>query len=202
MSFDPATSDLSPLFRDPRMFDSRSAFRRAGFDVFDPAKDTEIMVAAHPAAPGFLFKKYIPGTEKRERENYASRVAGADKLRELIAARDLHRIVVPRKWIRDLPIGGQILIVDRLPILSSERSIRAFRDIDDTSLRELCVVLYEIRGLDSNAKNIAITDDGKIAFVDTENWRRDKEGYLRRIKEYLPKDRRKLAKKIFAELDR
>ena len=47
--------------------------------------------------------------------------------------------------------------------------------------------------------NLPFTEDGKIAFIDTERWHRDKD-YLRLIGDHLPSDRRKQAEDVFKEL--
>jgi hypothetical protein len=91
VAFDPTSLDLDALFTDPDMFDSRRAWRRAGFEVLDPAKDTECMVAAHPTAPGYLFKKYTSVISRREqRANYASRARGASRARLEQQERPVH----------------------------------------------------------------------------------------------------------------
>lgn len=207
MSFDPKSIDLDGLFSDPDMFESRKAWRRAGFDVLDPAKDTECMVAAHPSAPGYLFKKYADDVSKKEqRANYAARIEGAARLAELIRREGLQHILVPRKHLHDLPRSfgksARILVVERLDIVGRDESERRYQDIADGVLRDLLRVLVKLPGLDSNSKNVQFTQGGKIAFVDLENWgRKDrKEVKLKSIGSYLSKDRLKLARKILDEL--
>lgn len=208
MIFDPAALPIDALFTDPDMFDSRKAWRRSGFDVFDPGKDTEVMVAAHPSAPGYLFKKYtdeVGSTEQRD--NYAARVEGAARLARFIEREQLAHVIVPKKYLHELPkhVFGRkslVLVVERFDLVGRDASEHRFRHVDEPVLRELVRVLVKFRGLDSNSKNIQFTPEGKIAFVDLENWDQGdrKATWLKSVGTYLSKDRRALAAKLIAEL--
>lgn len=207
MVFDPTSLPLGALFTDPNMFDSRRAWRRAGFDVLDPAKETEVMVAAHPTAPGYLFKKYADDVETREQnENYAARIEGARRLAELIRRERLDHIVVPAKHLHHLPSSfgksSRLLVVERIDVVGRDASEARYEKIAEAVLRDLLRALVAFPGLDSNSKNIQFTRAGMIAFVDLENWgRTDRDRVrLKSIGEYLSKDQRKLAKKILGEL--
>ena len=206
MTFDPTSIDLDRLFTDPAMFDSRRTWRRAGFEILDPAKDTECMVAAHRSAPGYLFKKYTDDISQREQlANYEARIEGARRLAELIHRQSLQHVLVPRKYLHALPTSfgkSRVLVVERLDIVGRDESERRYHAIADNVLRDLLRVLVEMPGLDSNSKNVQFTHSGKIAFVDLENWRRKDrdEVRLKSIGSYLSKDKRKLARKILDEL--
>jgi len=208
MTFDPKSLDLGRLFTDSAMFDSRKAWRRAGFEVLDPAKDTECMVATHRSAPGYLFKKYADDvSQKEQRANYAARIAGAARLAELIRRESLQHVVVPKKYLHTLPTdfgkSSHVLVVERVDIVGRDASERRFNNIADDVLRDLLRVLVAVPGLDSNSKNVQFTQAGKIAFVDLENWgRTDRDRVkLKSIGEYLSKDRLKLARKILDDLE-
>jgi len=208
VTFDPKSLDLDGLFADPDMFDSRKAWRRAGFDVLDPAKDTECMVAAHRSAPGYLFKKYADDVSQKEQHaNYAARIEGAVRLAELIRRERLVHVVVPVKHLHDLPKSfgksSSVLVVERLDVVGSDASERRYLDVGDGVLRDLLRVLVAFKGLDSNSKNVQFTQGGKIAFVDLENWGRTdrNEVRLKSIGSYLSKDRLKLARRILDELE-
>ena len=203
MVFDPTSVGLAALFTDPSMFHSRRAWRRAGFDVLDPAKDTECMVAAHPSAPGCLFKKYPDDVSRREQNaNYTARIEGAGRVAEFIRRRGLQHVAVPKKYLHELPRafgkGQHVLVVERMDVLGKDESERRFRDVAEPVLRDLLRVLVELPGLDSNSKNVQFMRDGRIAFVDLENWDRpDRDTVtLKSIGSYLSKDKRKLARKI------
>ena len=209
MTFDPRSLDLASMFTDPVMFDSRRAWRRAGFDVFDPAKDTECMVAAHPAAPGYLFKKYPDDVPQRtQRENFAARAEGARRVAEVIRQHGLRHVVVPHKHVHDLPRSfgkaTQVLVVERLDIVGRDASEDLYHDASEEVLRDLLAVLVAYPGLDSNSKNVQFTRDGRIAFVDLENYkRRDRpQVTLKSIGTYLSRGRLKIARKILGDMTR
>jgi hypothetical protein len=210
MIFDPTSLPFAALFTDPHMFGSRRAWRRSGFEVLDPAKDSECMVAAHAAAPGCLFKKYADDVSpKEQRANYQARIEGAIALARFITAERLVHIVVPRKHLHELPASfrsgdrpAYVLVVERMDIVGRRESEARFKNIAEPVLRELLRVLVHFKGLDSNSKNVQFTRAGQIAFVDLENWgRTDRDRVrLKSIGEYLSKDRYKLAKKILGDL--
>ena len=206
---DPREIDPRPLFRDEDMFDSRSAWSAAGFDLIARSNSGKIMVARHPSVQGLLFKKYTSDVdESAQTENFRRRLEGADELRRFVSDEQLSRIAVPRKWIVKLPRPfsrrqtTHILVVEQLALLTEDQTKAAYRNIDAALLRELCIVLFHFRGLDSIAKNMPFIADGRIGFVDTEHWDRStSKSYLYRVGEFLTKEQRKLAKKILGRLD-
>ena len=207
MAFVPASLNFTALFVDPSMFDSRRNWRRAGFDVLDTANDNECMVAGHPSAPGYLFKKYANDNSENANENYAARLKGSCRLAEFVRREGLRHIVVPQKHLHELPSrfgkAARLLVVERLDVLGRSESKRRYGDIAEPVLRDLLVVLDEFKGLDSNIKNVPFTRDGRIAFIDLEHWdrRRDRdEVKLKQIGRYLSKRSWKLARKILDDL--
>lgn len=209
MNFDPKSLGLDRLFTDPGMFASRKTWARAGFDVLNPAKDIECMVAAHASAPGYLFKKYTDAVSNSEQcDNYDARIEGAERVTKLIHKESLKHIVVAQKYIHELPRDfgkrARVLVVERLDVVGTDESERRYKHIADDVLRELLIVLVRYRGLDSNSKNVQFTREGKIAFVDLENWRRAyrKPVHLKSISSYMAKDRLALAHKILGDLAR
>jgi hypothetical protein len=217
VTLDPASLDLEKLFRDRDMFDTADDWSDAGFKILR-ASDNKITVASHKSVDGYLFKKYVSSgkrdSQEDQLENYECRIAGARKLRALIDKHNLQHVVVPDKWLRELPRDfnehkrpSHMLIVERLNILDANESERKYARIDEAVLRDLCIVLHAFRGLDSTAKNVPFTQDGKIAFIDTEHWdrhskRKSKQReFLKYIGDHLSSDRRKFAKKTLEELE-
>jgi hypothetical protein len=200
---DPGSLDLRGLFRDPDMFDSRSNWDAAGFQVLNRSSNGKIMVACHPSVGGLLFKKYTGAvSQKDQRKNYECRLEGARHLRSFVDVRGLSRIVVPRKWIVELPrefsSEETLLIVEHLEVLGSEQTVAAYQHIDAELLKELCTVLFHFRGMDSNANNLPFLADGRIGLVDTEHWDRGtRKDYLHHVGEHMSAESRKIAKKIF-----
>lgn len=206
---DPESLDLRALFRDPGMFDSRSNWSAAGFQVFNRANNGKIMVGRHPSVRGLLFKKYTSDMSQRDQlKNYERRLEGSRRLRTFVDRHGLSRVRVPCKWILELPRAfsrrdvAHVLIVEQLELLGDEQTKSAYGHIDPGVLAELCRVLFHFRGMDSNAKNLPFTSDARIALIDTEHWdRNSSKSYLHHVGEYLSADRRKLAKKIFGRLE-
>lgn len=208
MTSSPPSIDLDGLFVEPRMFDTRDAFRAAGFEV-KRGGDMKIMVGRHPSVPDYLFKKF-PSDVPREaqRDNYELRVTGARMLKLFIEEHALQHIVVPQKWIVSLPSifthhkrPAQLLIVERIDIIGNSKDVaRRYRDIDKDTLEELCRVVYRFRGLDSGIHNVRFTNSGQIAFIDTENWKWKKDGFLQRLQRDLSKSSRKHVKRTYKKL--
>jgi hypothetical protein len=202
--------DYEGLFRDPRMFNSRSSFAAAGFEVKQPASHN-IMVGSHPSVGQYLFKKYnhdVPLDEQEE--NYETRIEGAQKIRWVIDRYQLRHLVVPHKWLYELPRSfskrkrsSYVLVADRIDLLSVDETTRRYRNIDPAVLDDLCRVLFHFRGFDAAIHNLRFTTSGQIAFIDTESWDRSSRrgtGVFRRINEELTKEMRKRVDRTFERL--
>ena len=209
MAFDdPTRLDLRALFSDEDMFDSRRAWSSAGFDIINRSGTGKIMVARHPSVQGLLFKKYTTSDsgERDQNVNYERRLEGSKRLRSFVNKQRLASIAVPRKWILELPRpfsrSAHVLVAEQLDLLSDDQTKAAYRRIDPNVLGDLCAVLFHFRGMDSIAKNLPFCAYGRIGLVDTEHWdRSSSKSYLHRVGEYLTKDRKALAKKIFGQLE-
>jgi hypothetical protein len=204
-----ATLDVSALFRDRNMFASRRNWEAAGFTLVNRTSNGKITVAQHPAAPGVLFKKYTGNVDEDDQtHNFERRADGSRRLRSLIADRGLVHVTVPEKQIVELPRTfarhgrAHILAVERLDVLDENSTKTAYAQIDPAVLRDLCVVVYHYRGMDSNTKNLPFVVGGKIAFIDTEHWDRGtSKAYLHQVSEYLTSAGRKIAQRFFDQLE-
>jgi len=203
---DPRRLDLHGMFRDPDMFESRSSWEAAGFEVLNRSSNGKIMVACNPLVNGLVFKKYTSAvSQKDQRKNYECRLEGTHHLRAFVEDHKLARIAVPRKWIVTLPEEfahqDQLLVAERFELLDSKQSANAYRRIDDVSLNELCRVLFYFRGMDSNVNNLPFLTDGRIGLVDTEHWKRGThKNYLQQVGEYMSSESLRTAEKIFRQL--
>src|SRR5665811_469257 len=129
------------------MFDSCRNWQKVGFEVTGRGEESNIMVASHLSAPGYLFKKYSKKVSlKDQRKNYRRRIEGAQKLHELVAAKRLTQIVAPQKYLHELPpefsrkgVSSYVLVVERLVLLESSDSKQLFRQLDNEGLRQLCL---------------------------------------------------------------
>jgi hypothetical protein len=100
------------------------------------------------------------------------------------------------------PDCSHVLVVEHFELLGDEQTKAAYQSIDVGLLTELCTVLFNFRGMDSNAKNIPFSKDGRIALIDTEHWNRNtSKDYLHHVGEYMTAERQKTAKRIFRQLE-
>ena len=211
----PNDIDLDRLFHRWPDLESAKDWRQAGFEILRDKED-KILVLSHKSAKRYLFKKYGSGdyrSPKEQLEKYQSRVTGAAMLRSHIVSNGLHRVVVPQKWLCELPTESgskgkspHVVIVDRHRILDADESEARYRRIDTEAARELCTILFAFRRLDFTARNAPFTHDGKISFIDTEYLRLSSEKlrsrrnyYQKYIDTMLPKHRR-LAEEVWNEL--
>jgi hypothetical protein len=205
---------LKHLFQNPHIFRSPQHLKQAGFDLLGKTR-RGFMVASHPVMGNYLIKKfqdYVPWTQQMD--NYLRRINGARRLREFIKVNHLKHIVVPQKWLYQLPEQftdpttdkkSYVLVVEKIDICSGgadpEGEIaKQYYQIDFDILRELCIVLYYFRGLDSGLQNMPFTHQNKIAFIDTEHWGNQRKGFLSHAMHYLSPDRQEYALAVFEEL--
>lgn len=195
------------------MFASPAHFRKAGFSVL-PRVHRGLMVASHPSIRKYLFKKFKNGvSSEAQLKNYTQRIKGAEALSKFIGIHQLKHIVVPKKWLYALPKkfnskSGErayILIVEEMNICSGGKNPKGevaqkYHQIDEEVLRELCLVVYHFRGLDSMLHNMPFTRSNQITFIDTERWEREREGYLRQVMPFLSQERQHDAREVFKEL--
>jgi len=174
---------MQGLFTRREMFNDPETLQRMGFEV-KRNKPHNIMVIRHASIEGYLFKKYANEMSTQDQlDNYTRRLEGARALRSFINEKQLHRLIVPMKWLRELPFHkkNHVLVVERMSILNNDETSKRYRHIDDETLKELCTALFKFKGLDSAVHNVPFTADGKIAFIDTES-RHDRRGtYSRRV---------------------
>lgn len=211
----PIQSLLKDIFKDPSMFESPSHWHMTGFQVLDRVH-RNLMVARHPSIKNYLFKKFSNDiSEKDQINNYLKRITGARSLRTFIAKNRLHHIIVPKKWLYPLPKKfndsktkekSYILIVEEMDICSGGTDpfgevAQRYYHIENEILRELCIVLYHFRGLDSMLHNMPFTYQNKIAFIDTEKWKIKRQGYLRNAMPFLPPEKQAYALSVFQELE-
>ena len=198
------SSVLKKLFIDPKMFDSFDRFRAAGFHLVDHS-ETKIMAGSHKRLKGYLVKKYNndrPG--KEQVRNYMHRIEGARLLRKFIVDNKLQRVVAPQKFLYELPDSfpeRYLVITEKLDLVSLRDTERAYERLDREQARELATILFYFRGLNSTAANLPFTEDGKIAFIDTERWHHHKD-LLRKVGDRLSGKRLDEVEAVHRELHR
>jgi hypothetical protein len=88
--------------------------------------------------------------------------------------------------------------------LDNDDSESEHEDIDEDTLRELCVVVYSCAHLDFTARNAPFTRRRQIAFIDTEylewNTSKSRSKYLENVGKYISGRRLSFAKRMWDEL--
>lgn len=202
---------IADLFHESRMFESEDRLERAGFEVIKGWKPGNVIVFNHPRAPDVIFKKYANATSpSAQLDNYSERLRGAEALRHFIIKHQLKHILVPQKYLHELPADfsfkkkspSQVLICERIGILPKKQNkARYAEDFDEDVLRELCMVVSKFRGLDSGSYNMPFTPLGQIAFIDTENWRGHQDrSKFEKVEKLMSRRTLKLAARFFDEL--
>lgn len=209
----PLQARLRGFFKDPDMFKSNECLRQAGFSPCNkPAKP--FMVATHPKLKHYIIKKYRDDISQRQQlKNYLNRISAARALKKFIQLNHLQHITVPQKWIYELPKRfstkknrkSYLLIVEKVDMYSGADDpngevAQKYNSMDFDILKELCIVLYYFRGLDSSLRNMPFTHHNQIAFIDTEHWQDEDRPFLRHAMSYLSLDRQQYALAIYEEL--
>lgn len=203
---------LKKIFKKDDLFRSRGHWKAGGFDPISRAH-RGLMVASHPEAPGYLFKKFMDHVpQQTQLENYLRRITGARTLGKFIEANHLERIITPKKWLYPLPGKSKkkcsyVLIVEKIDILPGNRDrdgevAKRYATIDDETLWELCFVLFHFRGLDSVPDNLPFTYSNQIAFIDTERWEGQRDIYLRHILPLMTPSAKQQALKFFNDFEK
>lgn len=195
---------LEDLLTDPEMFSSLDTFRAAGFHLVDHA-ETKIMTGSHRRLRGYLIKKYSNARSgEKQVRNYMHRIEGARLLRSFIAEHGFQHVVAPQKFLYELAPAfpeRYLVIAEELDLVSRDDTERAYENLDEEQAGELAVILYYFRGLNSTAANLPFTEDGKIAFIDTERWHRDNE-LLRKVGDRLSWKRLQEVEAVHRDLSR
>ena len=183
----PSEIDLDKLFYKESLFDSINKLHEAGFQIVRGSTNDRVAVIGHTSLPGYLFKKFLRNVRhpyEKQLASYERRVRGAGALKTHLAALDIHSIVVPRKWLCELPARFRsdgkpehVVVVEKCDFLGHDESKRRYRAIGKDALKELCTIFFTFKRVDFASRNMPFTPEGKIAFIDT--------GYLTRITEDL-----------------
>ncbi len=177
---------LDALFSTCRVLLNLDNLKKVGFDYAKPRKFTNLIIAKHPALPGYIFKLYLDAQryhkDKPEQHFWKLRVQGARLVRQEIEKYHLQDLMkVPLKWIYQLPkrpippkgyvTKHYILVEEDMQLLSKEENekIWASTYVTPQHLHAVCLVLRNV-GLCDCAKpdNMPFSIDGRIAFIDTQ----------------------------------
>ena len=188
----PASHPIKPLldtlFVSSRVILNLDTLREAGFTKAKPRKFTKLIVTTHPAFPGYIFKLYLDAQRFHknlpEHHYWVLRVKGAQKVQDEITKRGLGgQFKVPQKWIYEIPqihmsssgyyTKTYILVEEDMNLMTSHDNEKTWASsyVTTTLLDDLYSILENV-GLYDCAKthNIPFSQDGRIAFIDTQTW--------------------------------
>ncbi len=203
----PIKATLDLIFSHSRVLENETTFLDAGFEVIvPPLPNSFIIVARHPAIPGYVFKLHLD-SEERSRQQLphwvwlVSRCAEAKKIRKVIKEKNIRYFSVPDKWLFVLPVypcsnslhpQPIILVETDMELVSSEETERMWKmGIKRKHLDELYSIIkhgYGGRSVLHLPSNIPLTKHGKFAFIDTEGPQSDIN--LKAVKKHLSKEMR------------
>ncbi len=183
---DPLKAKLDRIFSKSRVLLNIATMKNAGFINPKPRKFTHIVVTSHPKLRGYIVKAYLDAQLKNqdqpEHHIWISRIRGAEAIRQEIAKHQWEGIFkVPKKWIYAVPQTPNaspeyrqkhfILVEEDMGLLSSMKNKRLWKNVSPDILNKVFIIL-ETLGLRDCAKpdNIPFSEDGRIAFVDTQTF--------------------------------
>lgn len=193
---------LDYLFSQSRATENQMAFEQAGFEIITITPLSLVIVALHPAFPGYIFKVYLDSETRIVRRNphrngLVARCQGARRIRRVIREKKLRYFSVPDKWLYVLPeypLSGEqnpqpfILIETDMQIDDLDTSKKKWRRVKSKQLDELYEILKLGYGSVSLAQNVPSTKNGTFAFIDTEFPKRNLQ--LHKIKKFLSPEMR------------
>lgn len=181
----PIKAKLDKLFKRERLILSKETFEAAGFNKIKMREPTNIIIGKHPSLKGYILKVYLDSQPAVvEWANWMDRITGAEGIRSCIKRHSYQKhFKVPHKWIYPLPASPSppddplynrknfLLVVEDMRILSYTENKEAYRKkMTPELLNALYTILNEEGLLDSvYIDNIPFTEDGRIAFIDTEH---------------------------------
>jgi hypothetical protein len=194
----PAKQALDGIFSRSRAIHDKESLLRAGFQIIVAMPLSFVIVARHPAVPGYVFKLYYD-TELRSKENKQNcewltmRCIGAKKIKKVMREEGIRYFRVPDKWLYVLPqypapTGPNpqpviVMATDMQPT-SLHKTKRAWRTVvTKRHLDELYAILKHGYGTTGLVRNILFIREETFAFLDTEYPIRDLN--LKEVRQYL-----------------
>jgi hypothetical protein len=193
---------LDSIFTRSRATLNCQSLKEAGFISCRQRKYTHIIVTTHPNVPGYVFKLFLDSQirhkKSSEAKNWLNRAKGAERIAKIIKDNGYQSLFkVPRKWIYVLPehpkladgyVGRETLLVEEdMQILPNGENLQKWKssDVSHEQLRGLYVIIRDA-GLSDCLKpaNIPFSVDGKVSFVDTEQFGESNIRY-KQLKKYL-----------------
>lgn len=182
----PAVSFLDGLFQKRRVTLSVDSLKKSGFINIKQQPFTKMSTAIHKDLPGLFFKIYLdaqkPYKRKPEYFHWQCRIKGANLIRALVEKNGWEdSFKIPKKWMYPVPsipapsilFKGVtfILIEEDMQLLPEKKNLEMWRSSRVTKefLDQLLTILNTIGLADCcNPKNIPFSEDGRVAFIDTQ----------------------------------
>ncbi len=192
----PIKKNLDGIFGQSRLLASLQAFRDAGFNILNA--NSQLDVAFHPELSGYVVKFYLDSEDNlpyfnklKLQDHYISevrlwllRIAGADRIQRILDTHHYNGIMkVSKQWIYPLPLEPKaagpfpkyfIFVEEDMEVVDDTENMRRYRDeMTFDLLTAFYTVLKESGFYDSvYIDNNPFSHDGRIAFVDTEEYDR------------------------------
>ena len=197
----PMRKILDDLCLEMRVTADKGTFRHSGFITIANRPRSYIRVAKHSMMPGYLVKVYLDTVlnEKQHKPSWkwlVYRCIGAEKIRTIIKKRHMKYFVVASKWIYCFPPNPSpplsllytrhlaLLLVTDMDLVQNKENLDAWKSkITEKHLDELYFIISRAKGSSYRPDNIAYTNQGKFAFIDTEYPSRGPD--FERIRHYL-----------------
>jgi len=187
----PIKKELDSIFSNKkRVIKNEKSLKKAKFKIIREGKYRHPYVVSHPNMQGYLLKLYTDkqGYSNRKGKRFLSRILGAQFIQETVNIHSYNSLFkIPKKWIYPLPAEPSppnkkkysrkdfVLVVEDMDILKQEKNYGMWKStaITPQTLDALYLILDEVGLCDSiSAFNLPFSNDGKIAFIDTEYYHR------------------------------
>lgn len=179
----PAKEPLDKIFGASRAIANVKALKKAGFTLSKPKKWNNIWVGSHYDLKGYLIKTYTDEQNLCDFCQWMHRIEGSNAIRcaiEHLGYQEFFK--VPKKWIYPIPIHPSekstkkhfLMVVEDMCLESSAQNKRCWKNPQKMSKAKLFALYTLLRAEGLNdcvyVDNIPFSEDGKIAFVDTEHF--------------------------------
>jgi len=167
----PLVASLDKIFDSLTTLDSIKTLKEAHCKILEVRPST-LVLAKHPALPGYLMKLYLHSSLRTEEEkwrNLLNRCRGAENIRKLIQEKGLRHFTVPDKWIYITKGGDPVLIATYMDIVSKEESKYIWKNsVTKEQIKELYTIISHGYASTLLPHNIPYTKSGTFACIDTE----------------------------------
>jgi hypothetical protein len=183
----PMKEKLDQIFSRSRASADQKSMLKAGFKHALIQQRTKILITKHPELPGHIIKVYldnIQSPEGIEHDLLIKRIEGARLIQKSIHLHHYeHLFKVPQKWLYLLPDSPTppshysrkffVLIEDDMDIFNDKKNEKLWQSEQVTPelLNALYTLVTELCLSDSaKPSNCTFSRDGRLAFVDTQNF--------------------------------